>query len=403
MDAQSSPVSPKPDWYTDPCGRHQYRFWDGAAWSDHVADAGAESIDPIEAQPAAAQVPAAEPVTQPDMEPAASPDESPAAAKPAMSRGAKTALIAGLAAVVVIVLASAGYSMAQTSLAAKGAAAASIGSARKAIAAAQLAVESGSPEVAQSQKSKAQLAAANQLYAQGSVFSAGPYRSAKVRADQARAYAQSITKRVADMQKDAAATSANDANAGIAIYFALAKQFPRTPEGQAAVDKAANVLLGTTGNSDISTLESIKHFSETCPGEVPASLNDAAATSIASLAESSLGGQQAVVSSNRRWVKGIKGKGVSFTVAGTSGTDTSDLSEVIAMLPTVQATRYRGALTLLRDSSKLGEKCGAISRSPVRRSGTTRFFSMSQVNQVNSLTKAMAAKLARASQLLNNL
>lgn len=36
----------KADWYRDPAGRHEYRYWDGAAWTDHVADAGVQSMDP---------------------------------------------------------------------------------------------------------------------------------------------------------------------------------------------------------------------------------------------------------------------------------------------------------------------------------------------------------------------
>jgi hypothetical protein len=36
-----------PDWYLDPRGRHQYRYWNGYAWTEHVADEGVQSIDPI--------------------------------------------------------------------------------------------------------------------------------------------------------------------------------------------------------------------------------------------------------------------------------------------------------------------------------------------------------------------
>ena len=34
------------DWYTDPTGRHQLRYYDGAAWSDSVSDDGVLSQDP---------------------------------------------------------------------------------------------------------------------------------------------------------------------------------------------------------------------------------------------------------------------------------------------------------------------------------------------------------------------
>jgi hypothetical protein len=34
-------------WRADPTGRHQARFWDGAAWTAKIRDAGAEADDPI--------------------------------------------------------------------------------------------------------------------------------------------------------------------------------------------------------------------------------------------------------------------------------------------------------------------------------------------------------------------
>jgi uncharacterized protein YxjI len=37
------------NWYPDPRGRHQYRYWDGAAWTNHVSDNGLTSIDPVDA------------------------------------------------------------------------------------------------------------------------------------------------------------------------------------------------------------------------------------------------------------------------------------------------------------------------------------------------------------------
>lgn len=52
------------DWYPDPTGRHQYRYWNGVAWTGHVADDGLASTDPLanelggsagEADPASAQ------------------------------------------------------------------------------------------------------------------------------------------------------------------------------------------------------------------------------------------------------------------------------------------------------------------------------------------------------------
>ena len=34
-------------WAADPTGRHQLRWWSGLAWTDHVADDGEASEDPL--------------------------------------------------------------------------------------------------------------------------------------------------------------------------------------------------------------------------------------------------------------------------------------------------------------------------------------------------------------------
>ena len=41
-------TSPPPAWAPDPTGRHQWRWWGGVAWTDHVADDGVASEDPLD-------------------------------------------------------------------------------------------------------------------------------------------------------------------------------------------------------------------------------------------------------------------------------------------------------------------------------------------------------------------
>jgi hypothetical protein len=53
-------LSWSPGWFPDPTGRHDHRWWDGAAWSAHVADGGVAALDAIEAPGLAA--PPASPV-----------------------------------------------------------------------------------------------------------------------------------------------------------------------------------------------------------------------------------------------------------------------------------------------------------------------------------------------------
>jgi Protein of unknown function (DUF2510) len=38
---------PPAGWHADPHGRHELRYWDGSAWSEHVSNHGATSTDPV--------------------------------------------------------------------------------------------------------------------------------------------------------------------------------------------------------------------------------------------------------------------------------------------------------------------------------------------------------------------
>ena len=82
------PGLPPADWYADPGGRHQYRYFDGIRWTDHVADDGRVQFDSL-AAPRAEQVASPAPAgAQPADEPvpalAGAPlaDEQPPAARP---------------------------------------------------------------------------------------------------------------------------------------------------------------------------------------------------------------------------------------------------------------------------------------------------------------------------------
>jgi uncharacterized RDD family membrane protein YckC len=47
---EDGPSNP-PRWAPDPLGRHEYRYWDGGQWTEHVADHGVNSVDPPTATP----------------------------------------------------------------------------------------------------------------------------------------------------------------------------------------------------------------------------------------------------------------------------------------------------------------------------------------------------------------
>ena len=384
MDSQSAGGLPAAGWYPDPVDRHELRYWDGATWTGNVADLGQASVDPLEPQLARSATPV--PVT-------------PAGEKPA-PRSTKKLVIFGAVLLLLVVVGVGGWTVLSRSLAAKDAAASSIATARAAIAAADPAVEPGSQELTESQTSKSDLDEAASLYARGSLVDAGPYRDAKVRADQARAVAQGIADRVSALAAEASAASPEDA---IGLYFALEQKYPRTQQGRDAIANAATALLGNLQGSDLDDLNAVSGFCSRCPGDVPSTVYDAAATSITSIANASIDQQASVVSSNKSWVAKIRGKGANFTISSTTAADTSELTHIIGVLPGVHGTDFRAAVTLLRDCSKLGEQCGKVARSPVKKSSTVAYFTRSQVNTISRLSSQMAAKLSKARGLLKNL
>lgn len=53
--ASAPPPPPPPpvstaEWKPDPHGRHELRYFDGTTWTEHVSDAGAQAVDPPDAQ-----------------------------------------------------------------------------------------------------------------------------------------------------------------------------------------------------------------------------------------------------------------------------------------------------------------------------------------------------------------
>jgi uncharacterized protein YxjI len=44
--ATGAPGGHPPNWYPDPFGRHETRWWDGSRWTEHVASHGRQAVDP---------------------------------------------------------------------------------------------------------------------------------------------------------------------------------------------------------------------------------------------------------------------------------------------------------------------------------------------------------------------
>jgi hypothetical protein len=43
-----TPAEAPADWYPDPYGRHEYRYWDGSRWTEYASDDGDQIIDPTD-------------------------------------------------------------------------------------------------------------------------------------------------------------------------------------------------------------------------------------------------------------------------------------------------------------------------------------------------------------------
>ena len=84
---QTLPTGQPPSWQPDPTRRHQHRYFDGARWTDHVADRGQSTTDPytLPPPPAGPTVPAAAP---PDPAPAPAASQDPTV--PIWARSANT-------------------------------------------------------------------------------------------------------------------------------------------------------------------------------------------------------------------------------------------------------------------------------------------------------------------------
>lgn len=45
--AAGAPSAVPAGWAADPSGRHEFRYWDGTAWTEHVSDSGVTSTDAL--------------------------------------------------------------------------------------------------------------------------------------------------------------------------------------------------------------------------------------------------------------------------------------------------------------------------------------------------------------------
>lgn len=353
----------------------------------------------LESPPAEQTVPPAAPPPQ-----AATPEPQAAPPSVAPASGKKsqlgTAIVIGLVVVVMLAGVFQATVLGPASEARAGAERA-IAAAETAFDDAQLAVEPGSEELTQSQESEAALAEAKRLRDSGMGLIAARYREATQKAESAEEIAAGISARVEDLARQARAATSYDAPG---LYFELYRRFPRTSQGGTAIEDAATVLTGNLSYDNYDALAQIKKFCNDSPAEVPASVYSAADDRLKSVTRTEISYQKSIVSNNKSWSsKMLAGKRISFSARGTTAANTRQVSRYLKLLSAVKATEYKAVLTLLRDSSKLGQKCESIRSHPVRRTRTTRFFSSSQIKRVRTYSGQMSTKLSKAAKLLKRI
>lgn len=321
-------------------------------------------------------------------------------AKPRKNR----AIIIAVAVVLAVVLGAGAtaFTAVRQGLAARDSARKMISMAEGTLDMAQTAVEPGSPESAKSDEARTSLGEAKALYEQGFIVFAGKYREAGQKAQAAQRLAREISQGVSQLTSQARA--AGPTSNSISLYFALYERYPRTAQGQTALDDAAKRFVEDQNTSVTGFLQSAASFYKECPGPVPASVNDAVRERLRSAARSEISSQESIVKNNKSWAAKLDAKKtVNFSLQSTSASNTTRLRSMISYLSDADCAQYEDVFVLLRDSSLLGEKCGNIASSPVRKTKNTLYFSTSQVSRIASLSSQMQTKLGKAEKLLVDL
>jgi Protein of unknown function (DUF2510) len=87
-------------WERDPSGRHEHRYWDGASWTQDVADQGITSVDPFDPVGAGETTAPVDPTRPYPAEARSGPSADPSPPR----SGPSLALVAGLAAAAIAVI-----------------------------------------------------------------------------------------------------------------------------------------------------------------------------------------------------------------------------------------------------------------------------------------------------------
>jgi hypothetical protein len=416
-DADPRTAAPVPDWYPDPMGRHQHRYWDGAAWTQNVADEGVASIEPLEttltpavaAQPAYAPV-AAVPVVS-TMPPAALADGTTTA-----PRRKWIPIVVAAAVIAVALIAVVGRSMQVAE--AKSRATAAIAAAENSLAAASNDAEPGTDEFKAVDTAKDALVQAKAYVAAGSWLNAGAYDDAQKSAVKAASGAGAVVKLV-DSRLASARQLQTDSQFDEAAQalLAFAKTYPHSDDASAALSEADAAILSQVDGTDPATdLDTITGYLASYPdGYTPTALQDRGHDLLVQHAESAASDLETAYHADSAWANALLGKGrASGATANNfdsqpsfpSATELRHAANVAVQLE--QPDSMGTVFSALASAADAAAGCAKVAAHPssgwkVKGGARSASWSRNQVISVRSKARAMKQKLDVANAALAGL
>lgn len=420
MAAEVGQGTAAPEWREDPMGRHEYRYWDGTAWTENVADSGQVSIDPLsgsEAAENALHVPEASVVVPPSPEERAvvPPEVTEPAPKKKGRVGLVVGIVLGLMALVAVVVGGVFYMKSVES--ARADAGSVIARAETAVADAALCAENGNDAVSGVDQSKTRLAAAKAKMASGSFFSAAPYREAESLAAAAASAADEVLKKIdATLTEAKSLSTSGSYSEAVQVWSELAETYPRSRQAAAARQAALDMLTGDVADDSGVTLEdglqlcidiAIMFPSDDVPGELSAYVK----TTLLDAATSELDTLQEIATANANWAREIARKGsISGAVVSAfqnqeyDSSDVERIQRIQGMVGTLgqseQMARLYGALT---NATSLAAGCKSVADHPLRETSKSETFSSGQIKSVKDKAAAMQKSIDESRALANAL
>ncbi len=280
-----------------------------------------------------------------------------------------------------------------------------IASAQTKIEHAEPAVEPGTNEEAEYKRARALLDEAMTDNARGSILKPEAYKSAAEKAQSAASLARGISQRVVKLAEQASAGGSID------LYFELYSRFPRTYEGQRALDDAAKALLEDFESrsqfeylSDIERLTSLAEFCTKCPGEVPGSIRAESIRTLRGTARERIKELQGISKHNIKWATALRrGKSLGYGAHGLERGSAAEMRRIANLCAKLDCDDYKAVFSHLCGACQSAERCLAIARKPERETRTTLYFGSSQLRRMLAESREIQRETSTASRLLAKL